>query len=84
MRKFRQYLFSDQGMKLVNGLFFLSALLRNSGLILITYMIWLLYLAKCIKTTPSKTVKVVYTIFAGFAIAMIVMQLVFLRNSAGN
>ena len=38
MRKIKEALFSEKGMKAVNALFLLAALLRNSGIIFAAYI----------------------------------------------
>ena len=45
MRKIKEALFSEKGMKAVNALFLLAALLRNSGIIFAAYIMWIVYLS---------------------------------------
>jgi hypothetical protein len=81
MVKIKNALFSEQGMKIVNTLFLLSLLIRNSGIILIAYIVWTAYLIYGIRTTLSKTIKAVYFAFSMFAAAMIVINAVLLAKS---
>ena len=59
MRKIKEALFSEKGMKAVNALFLLAALLRSSGIIFAAYIMWIVYLSVGIKRTSSKAVKVI-------------------------
>ena len=82
MVKIKNALFSERGMRIVNALFFLSLLFRNSGIIFIAYIVWIAYLIYGIRTTSSKAVKTVNFAFSIFATAMIVINLVFLIRSS--
>ena len=50
-------LFSKNGMKIVNILFFLSIFIRNRVFIICSFTTWLIYLMFSIKHTTSKTMK---------------------------
>jgi hypothetical protein len=78
INKLKTLLTSDEGMKVVNLLFLLSALLRNRGIIFISYIVWIAYLVYCIKRTSSKSVKSIYGILIVFAAVMIAFNLYFL------
>lgn len=78
MDKIKNVLFSEKGMKMVNLLFFLSLLIRNSSLICVAYAVWILYLLNCIKNTPSKAAKTIYSLFVIFTSIMIILNLYFL------
>ena len=78
MDKMKKVLFSERGMKIVNTLFFLSLIFRNVGVIFVAYSIWILYLYHCIKISPSKASKGIYSAFIAFASVMIVLNLYFL------
>ncbi len=78
MKQIKEILFSEKGMKIVNVLFILSLLIRNSGIILAAYLAWIAYLAFGIKTTQIKAVKVINSIFMTFAVIMIIANLYFL------
>lgn len=71
MKQIKEILFSEKCMKLVNLLFILSLLIRNSGIIFAAYLVWIVYLAFGIKNTQFKAVKVTNSIFMIFAIIMI-------------
>ena len=71
MKKIKQVLVSENGMKIVNTLFFLSMFIRNRGIIFVAYLFWVVYLVYCIKNTSSKTAKVIYKVFIAFAAIMI-------------
>lgn len=81
MEKIKNTIFSEQGMKIVNALFFLSLFFRNSGIIFISYIVWIAYLIYGIRTTSSRTVKIVYVVLFIFATAMILINLVSLVRS---
>lgn len=78
MRKIKEALFSEKGMKAVNALFLLAALLRNSGIIFAAYIMWIVYLSVGIKMTSSKAVKVINSIFILFAALMVLVNACFL------
>ena len=65
MKKIKEILFSESGMKVVNTLFFLSVIFYRSGLLFIAYIAWIAYLAFCIKHTDSKGSKIVYALNGG-------------------
>lgn len=75
MRKIKELIFSENGMKAVNTLFFLAMLFYRSGLLFVAYIVWICYLAFCIKNTESRGSKVVYSVFIGLAIVMIGVNL---------
>ncbi|MGM9573759.1 MAG: hypothetical protein ACI3VJ_04975 [Hominicoprocola sp.] len=78
MKKIKEILFSERGMKIVNTLFFLSVIFYRSGLLFIAYIAWIVYLAFCIKHTDSKGSKIVYSTFIGVAVITICLNLYFL------
>ena len=81
MKKVKNLFFSESGMKLVNVLFFLSAMFYRSGLLFIAYFAWIIYLSFCVKKAESKGSKTVYFVFIGIAVIMICVNLYFLfRN----
>lgn len=59
MRKIKEILFSENGMKVVNTLFFLAMLFYWSGLLFVAYIVWICYLVFCIRNTESRGSKVV-------------------------
>ena len=78
MKKIKEILFSERGMKIVNTLFFLSVIFYRSGLLFIAYIAWIVYLAFCIEHTDSKGSKIVYSTFIGVAVIIISLNLYFL------
>lgn len=78
MKKIKDLLFSERGMKTVNVLFFLSAIFYKSGLLFIAYFAWIIYLLFCVKQTEAKGSKVIYSVFIGVAVIMICVNLYFL------
>ena len=78
MTKWKEIICSENGMKIVNGLFFLSLLIRNSVFIFCAYGLWLLFLAYSIRNTPSKGAKAVYALLSVYAVVMIGVNLYFL------
>lgn len=77
MKKIKGRLFSEDGMKLVNALFFISLLFYRSGLMFAAYLAWIIYLSFCIKHAESKGRKVIYSVFIGVATIMIGINLYF-------
>ena len=75
MRKIKEVIFSENGMKAVNVLFFLAMFFYRSGLLFVAYIVWICYLVFCIRNTESRRSKVVYSVFVGLAVAMIGMNL---------
>ena len=78
MEKIKDMLFSEKGMRVVNGLFFLSMLFARSGIIFVAYLVWIIYLSFCIRNSTSKGSKVIYGVFIGLAAVMIIVNLYFL------
>ena len=81
MKKIKNLLFSEKGMRMVNVLFFLSAFFYRSGLLFIAYVAWIIYLLFCVKQTEAKGSKAVYSAFIGIAVIMICVNLYFLIRS---
>ena len=71
MQKIKNYLCSEKGMRFINVLFALSLLIRRSGIGLIAYLCWGVYLLFCIRCTEQKTMKIMYSILLAFAAAVI-------------
>ena len=71
MQKTKNYLCSEKGMRFINVLFALSLLIRRSGIGLIAYLCWGVYLLYCIRCTEQKTMKIMYSILLAFAAAVI-------------
>ena len=53
MRKIKEILFSENGMKAVNTLFFLAMFFYSSGLLFVAYIVWICYLVFCIRISPK-------------------------------
>ena len=75
MRKIKELIFSENGMKAVNTLFFLAMFFYMSGLLFVAYIVWICYLVFCIRNTESRGSKVVYSVFVGLAVVMIGVSL---------
>ena len=60
MEKFKQLLFSENGIKIVNMLFFLAFLAHNLVFLVVAYLVWILFLAFCIKKAASRTSRIIY------------------------
>ena len=75
MRKIKEILFSENGMKAVNTLFLLAMFFYSGGLLFVAYIVWICYLVYCIKNTESRGNKVIYSLFAGLAVVMIGVSL---------
>ena len=71
MQKIKTFLRSEKGMRFINVLFALSLLIRRSGIGLIAYLCWGVYLLYCIRCTEQKTMKILYSILLAFAAAVI-------------
>ena len=71
MQKIKNYLCSEKGMRFINVLSALSLLIRRSGIGLIAYLCWGVYLLYCIRCTEQKTMKIMYSILLAFAAAVI-------------
>ena len=78
MEKAREILFSEKGMQIVNALFFLSLIFYRSGMLFIAYLVWIAYLALCMRHTQAKGGRIVYSALMGFAAIMVCLNLYFL------
>ena len=75
MKKMKDILCSENGMKIVNALFLLSMVFYKSGLLFIAYIVWIVYLVFCVKHADSKGSKIIYSVFIGIAAIMICLNL---------
>ena len=75
MRKIKELIFSENGMKAVNTFFFSAMLFYRSVLLFVAYIVWICYLVFCIRNTESRGSKVVYSVFVGIAVVMIGVNL---------
>ena len=75
MEKFKQLLFSENGIKIVNMLFFLAFLAHNLVFLVVAYLVWILFLAFC-KKAASRTSRIIYGCFIVFAVVMVVLNAV--------
>ena len=75
MRKIKELIFSENGMKAVNTLFFSAMLFYRSVLLFVAYIVWICCLVFCIRNTESRGSKVVYSVFVGLAVVMIEVSL---------
>lgn len=80
MKKIKDILFSENGIKIVNVLFLLSMFFYRSGLLFIAYIAWIAYLTFCMKHTDSKGSKIIYSVFIGIAAIMVCLNLYFLLH----
>lgn len=71
MKKIKTFLRSEKGMQFINVLFALSMIIPRSGIGLIAYLCWGVYLLYCIRCTEQKTMKIMYSILLAFAAAVI-------------
>lgn len=76
MDKLKNLLFSENGIKIVNMLFFLAFLARNTIFLVAAYLIWIIFLVFCRKKAKDRVSKIIYTCFAAFAAVMIVLNAV--------
>ena len=75
MENFKQLLFSENGIKIVNMLF-LAFLAHNLVFLVVAYLVWILFLAFCIKKAASRTSRIIYGCFIAFAVVMVVLNVV--------
>lgn len=75
LRQLKEMLFSENGMKIVNMLFFIMVFLRSSVLTILTYGAWLVFLACSVKRTESKGIKAFYLLLAVYSVVVIVWNL---------
>ena len=54
MRKIKELIFSENGMKAVNTLFFSAMLFYRRVLLFVAYIVWICYLVFCIRNTESR------------------------------
>lgn len=83
MDKIKSVFNSEKGMTVVNLLFLLSLLIRNSGIIFIACTAWIVYLVYSIRNTSSIAVKIANGIFIALAIFMIAVNLYFMLDYYG-
>lgn len=74
-KKFKDNLFSENGMRAINIMFVIAVFVGCSLGLTIVFVLWLLYLCFSFKNTKSKLMKVIYCIFAVFATAYIICSL---------
>lgn len=74
IEKFRNQLFSENGMKIINVLFFLSFIFTNPFLIIGTFVVWIAFLIYSIRKTSSSVMRVVYSLLGIFAVVIVVMN----------
>lgn len=71
MEKFKKMLFSENGMRIVNVLFFLSLCLRSRIVVICTFSIWIAFLLYSRKKTESGMMKVFYLFLVILALIVI-------------
>lgn len=81
MEKLKRYLSSEHGMQGVNVLFFLSVLFRNSGIIIIACVCWVVYLRWCGKHSESKGMNFVCGMLTCYAALLIIVNAIFLIST---
>ena len=74
----KKWLFSENGMKFVNLLFFLSILVRNGVFTICAFSVWIALLAHSIRMTKSRTVRIIYGILCLYAAVTILVNLYFM------
>lgn len=75
MKKIKDAMFSDNGRKIANAIFFLSILFPASGFTLIAYICWEAYLVCCIKRSETKSGKIIYGIFSFIVFVLILINI---------
>ena len=87
MAKLKSFLFSQKCMPIINALFFLSVLFTRGGLmqsvfLFAAYLVWLVYLAFCIKYADSKGGKIIFSVAMGIVVLLIVLNLYFMIHAS--
>ena len=77
-KNLKAMLFSENGMKIVNTLFLITAFCGGGVLTILTHSLWLFFLAGSVKRTESKAMRAFYVLLAFFAVAVVVWQLAWL------
>lgn len=80
MKKIKNILFSENGMRIVNGLFLLSAIFARRSFIFIAYIVWIIYLLYCIKINRSKASRIIYGVMIGLASVIIIVNVYFMMT----
>lgn len=73
MEKWKEIMSSEQGMKIVNGMFMLSFFIP--GGVIVTSFVWLIYLVFCIKKSDTKIMKGIYGLLVLFACWLIAVNI---------
>ncbi len=60
MKKWKEKLMSEKGMRTVNGLFCLSVFFQGSWVTVAACLLWMAYLALCVKYGENKSLRGVY------------------------
>ncbi len=74
LKQLKAKVFTENGMKLVNTLFFITAFWGGSVLTILSYSIWLVFLACSVRHTESKAMRAFYLLVAVCAAAVVVWQ----------
>lgn len=67
-------LFSENGMKIVNTLFFITVFWGGSVMTILSYSIWLIFLACSVRCTESKAMRAFYLLVAVCVAVVVVWQ----------
>lgn len=79
--KLKVLLSSEKGMRVVNILFVLSFIVPGNNILFYApYILWMLYLAYCIKHTAYRSTKIAFTVFFLFAAAVVAANILFLMG----
>ncbi|WP_125144089.1 hypothetical protein [Clostridium transplantifaecale] len=71
IEKFKKMLFSENGMRIVNVLFFLSLCLRSRIVVICTFSIWTAFLLYSRKKTESGMMKIFYLLLIILALVVV-------------
>lgn len=71
--KLKKLLFSENGMKLINALFFASVLVRNRLFTICVYALWTAFLIYTIRHTKSAVMIVFYTLLTVYTVVTILI-----------
>lgn len=78
MEELKKQLFSENGMKIINALFFISFLIPNTYLLIGTFVLWIAFLVYSFKNTKSMVLKIIYGILGIVAAVYVLLNGYFL------
>jgi len=74
MQKFKEWIATENAIRLVNVLFFCSAAVRNGIFNLCAFTVWVFFLGYSIKKTELKVMKLLYALLMIYAAGMVIIN----------